>query len=76
MPFDLGDHAARAIERRIMPEELSGFEECFISGTGAEVTPVSEAGPHTFRPGAMSRALIDDYSAEVRPKQKAAWDGN
>jgi branched-chain amino acid aminotransferase len=60
------------IERRIMPEELTGFEECFISGTGAEVTPVSEAGPYTFTPGAMSRALIDDYSAEVRPKQKAA----
>ncbi len=60
------------IERRIMPQELSGFEECFISGTGAEVTPVSEAGPNTFTPGAMSRAMIDDYSAEVRPKQKAA----
>jgi len=60
------------IERRIMPEELSGFEECFISGTGAEVTPVSEAGPYKFTPGAMSRAMIDDYSAEVRPKQKAA----
>jgi len=60
------------IERRIMPEELGGFEECFLSGTGAEVTAVSEAGPYKFTPGAMSRALIDDYSAEVRPKQKAA----
>jgi branched-chain amino acid aminotransferase len=55
-----------------MREERSGFEECFISGAGAEVTPVSEAGSYTFTPGAMSRALIDDYSAEVRPKQKAA----
>jgi branched-chain amino acid aminotransferase len=60
------------IERRIMPEELSGFEECFITGTGAELTPVSEAGAYKFTPGAMSRAMIDDYSAEVRPKQKAA----
>jgi branched-chain amino acid aminotransferase len=60
------------IERRIMPEELAAFDECFISGTGAEVTPVSEAGPYKFTPGAISRALIDDYSAEVRPKQKAA----
>ncbi len=60
------------IERRIMPDELSGFEECFVTGTGAEITPVSEAGAHTFTPGAMSRAMIDDYSAEVRPKQKAA----
>jgi branched-chain amino acid aminotransferase len=60
------------IERRIIPDELSGFEECFISGTGAEVTPVSETGPYKFTPSAMSRAMIDDYSAEVRPKQKAA----
>jgi branched-chain amino acid aminotransferase len=60
------------IERRIMPEELSGFDQCFISGTGAEVTPVREIGPYNFTPGATSRALIDDYSAEVRPKQKAA----
>ncbi len=60
------------IERRIMPEELENFEECFICGTGAEVTPVSEIGPYRFIPSAISRALIDDYSAEVRPKQKAA----
>jgi branched-chain amino acid aminotransferase len=55
-----------------MPEELTRFEECFICGTGAEVTPVSEAGPYTFTPSAISRAMIDDYSAEVRPKQQAA----
>ena len=60
------------IERRIMPDELSAFEECFITGTGAEVTPVSETGPYKFTPGAISRAMIDDYSAEVRPRQKAA----
>ncbi|GGH28623.1 branched chain amino acid aminotransferase [Alsobacter metallidurans] len=60
------------IERRIMPEELAGFEECFICGTGAEVTPVSEVGPYRFTPGAISRAMLDDYSAEVQPKSKAA----
>ena len=60
------------IERRIMPDELSGFDECFICGTGAEVTPVSEVGPYRFKPGTISRTLIEDYSAEVMPKQKAA----
>jgi len=60
------------IERRIMPDELEGFEECFICGTGAEVTPVAEIGPYRFTPSAISRALIDDYSAEVQPKKKAA----
>jgi branched-chain amino acid aminotransferase len=53
------------VERRIMPEEMSNFEECFICGTGAEVTPVSEAGPYKFTPGAISRALIEDYTREV-----------
>lgn len=53
------------IERRIMPDELSEFSECFICGTGAEVTPVSEIGPYKFAPGAISRALIEDYTREV-----------
>ncbi len=53
------------IERRIMPEELASFSECFICGTGAEVTPVSEAGPWRFEPGALSRQLIEDYTRET-----------
>lgn len=53
-------------ERRIMPEELATFNECFICGTGAEVTPVSEIGPHRFTPGNLSRAMIEDYAAAVR----------
>ena len=32
------------VERRIMPDELDGFSECFITGTAAEVTAVSGAG--------------------------------
>jgi branched-chain amino acid aminotransferase len=59
-------------ERRIMPEELSSFNECFITGTAAEVTPVSEIGPYTFQPGNMTKVLMEDYSAEVQPKSKAA----
>ncbi|MBQ0821011.1 branched-chain amino acid aminotransferase [Microvirga terrae] len=59
-------------ERRIMPEELSSFNECFITGTAAEVTPVSEIGPYRFQPGNMTRVLLEDYSAEVQPKSKAA----
>lgn len=60
------------IERRIMPDELDAFEECFICGTGAEVTPVSEVGPHGFKPGAISRRLVEDYAAEVQPRRQAA----
>jgi branched-chain amino acid aminotransferase len=59
-------------ERRIMPDELGSFTECFITGTAAEVTPVSEVGAHTYVPGEMTKILMDDYSAEVLPKAKAA----
>src|SRR5438132_13647664 len=59
-------------ERRIMPEELSGFSECFITGTAAEVTAVSEIAHWRFTPGAITRQLMDDYSAEVQPKAVAA----
>jgi branched-chain amino acid aminotransferase len=60
------------VERRIMPEDMSGFEECFICGTGAEVTPVSEIGQYRFTPGPICRTLVADYSAEVRPRKAAA----
>ena len=59
-------------ERRIMPDELSSFNECFITGTAAEVTPVSEIGPYRFQPGNMTKVLMEDYSAEVQPKREAA----
>jgi branched-chain amino acid aminotransferase len=60
------------IERRIMPEELAQFSECFITGTAAEVTPVSEIAQWKFTPGAITKQLMDDYTAEVQPKGKAA----
>lgn len=60
------------IERAIMPEELGSFSECFITGTAAEVTPVSEIGAFTYKPGAISETLLNDYMAAVRPKARAA----
>ena len=60
------------IERRIMPEELPGFTECFITGTAAEVTPVSQIADQAYTPGAITRMLVEDYTAEVNPKAKAA----
>jgi branched-chain amino acid aminotransferase len=60
------------IERRIMPAELDSFNECFITGTAAEVTPVSEIGPHRYQPGNITKTLMEDYMAEVQPKAQAA----
>ncbi|HVI27685.1 branched-chain amino acid aminotransferase [Hansschlegelia sp.] len=59
------------IERAIMPEELAGFEQCFICGTAAEVTPVSEIAEWRFTVGDVTKALMDDYAAAVRPAAKA-----
>ena len=60
------------IESRIMPDELPSYNECFIVGSAAEVTPISEIGPYKFRPGNISRALMDAYSNAVRVSAKAA----
>jgi branched-chain amino acid aminotransferase len=65
-------HGIEVIERRIMPEELSGFSECFITGTAAEVTAVSEIADWKFTPGRITHTLMGDYTAEVQPKGKAA----
>ena len=53
------------IERRILPDELPNFNECFIVGSAAEVTPVAEIGPHRFTPGNISRSLMDGYTKTV-----------
>jgi len=48
-------------ERAIWPEELESFEQMFITGTAAEVTPVQSVGPYKFEVGAASRQLAKDY---------------
>jgi branched-chain amino acid aminotransferase len=58
-------------ERVIMPEELASFTECFIVGTAAEVTPVSEIAGDLYKPGAITETLMNDYMAVVRPAKLA-----
>jgi branched-chain amino acid aminotransferase len=59
------------IERAIMPEELTGFEECFLTGTAAEVTPVSEIGPYRFTPGRICQQQLADFDHATRRKAAA-----
>ena len=54
------------IERHIKPEEMADFSECFLTGSAAEVTPVREIGPYTFKPGALTEMLMNAYADEVR----------
>ena len=60
------DRGYELIERHIKPEEMAGFDECFIVGTAAEVTPVAEVGDYRFTPGKVSLTLMDDYARLVR----------
>lgn len=60
------------IDRAITPDELGSFSECFITGTAAEVTPVSEIGDHRYKPGKITETLLNDYTELVRPKKRVA----
>ncbi|MGN6148754.1 MAG: branched-chain amino acid aminotransferase [Rhizomicrobium sp.] len=59
------------IEKHIKPEELNGFSECFLTGTAAEVTPVSEIGQWKFKPGKVTETLLNDYHADVQREVSA-----
>ena len=56
----------KVIERHIMPEEIADMKECFLTGTAAEVTPVSQIGEHHFSPSETSRSLVNGYEKMVR----------
>ena len=65
----------QVVEKAIMPEDLTNFTECFITGTAAEVMPVASIGEYTFKVGDITRTLMDDYAALVRPAKAIAAAG-
>jgi branched-chain amino acid aminotransferase len=62
----LRDRQIRVHERHIMPEELEGFEQCWLTGTAAEVTPVGQIGTYNFEVGALVRDIAQAYERLVR----------
>ena len=62
----LKEKGIRVIERHIMPEELEGFEQCWLTGTAAEVTPVGQIGDYHFDVGALTRDIAESYEILVR----------
>lgn len=63
------------VEKRILPEELADFTECFVTGTAAEVMPVGSIGDYHFAPGEITRTLMADYATLVRPAKDIAAAG-
>ena len=53
-------------ERHILPTELDGFEQCWLTGTAAEVTPVGQIGTHSFTVGALTKEISAEYEDLVR----------
>ncbi len=53
-------------ERHINPEEIEGFEQCFLTGSAAEVTPVSQIKEHTFEIGSLTSSIVEAYNDLVR----------
>ncbi|HEX8232247.1 MAG TPA: branched-chain amino acid aminotransferase [Caulobacteraceae bacterium] len=64
------DQGFEVIERHIEESELSTFSECFLTGTAAEVTPVSQIDEHRFTPGNISLTLLDEYARLVRRERQ------
>ena len=62
----LRDRQVKVHERHIMPEELESFEQCWLTGTAAEVTPVGQIGDWNFEVGQLTRDIAEGYEALVR----------
>ncbi len=62
----LKDMKIKVHERHILPEELEGFEQCWLTGTAAEVTPVGQIGDYTFEVGELTKRVATDYEKLVR----------
>lgn len=62
----LKERNINVIERHIMPDEMEGFEQCWLTGTAAEVTPVGQIGDYTFEVGQMAKDISTAYEQLVR----------
>ena len=58
-------------ERKILPKELSNFEGCFLTGTAAEVTPISKIADHSYKVCNLILDLSASYDKLVREKKDA-----
>ena len=61
----------KVIERKITPDELKNFIGCFLTGTAAEVTPVSQIANYNFKVCKTIIELSDSYQLIVRKKKAA-----
>jgi len=58
----------KIIERKFKPDEMSNFTSCFLTGTAAEITPVSQIDKYNFKVCNVIKDLSESYQALVRKK--------
>ena len=56
------EQGINVIEKRIRLQDLKNYQECFVTGTAAEVTPVNQIGDYKFTPGLICKNLIENYT--------------
>ena len=62
----LKERQVKVVERHIDPGEMESFEQCWLTGTAAEVTPVGQIGDYNFEVGALTKMIAEDYEKLVR----------
>ena len=62
----------KIIERKFKPEEMSNFTSCFLTGTAAEITPVSQIDKYNFKVCNVIKDLSESYQALVRKKHSTS----
>ena len=61
----------KVVERKIKPEEMPNFVGCFLTGTAAEITPVSQIDKFNFDVCELIKDLSESYQKLVRKKVAA-----
>ena len=61
----------KVVQRKINPEEMKDFVGCFLTGTAAEVTPVSQISNYKFKVCNTITDLNDSYQNLVRKRSAA-----
>ena len=62
----LKKNGIEVVEKHIRLEELESFEQCWLTGTAAEVTPVGQIDTFRFEVGQLARHMSSEYEKEVR----------
>ncbi|MEM6621223.1 MAG: branched-chain amino acid aminotransferase [Pseudomonadota bacterium] len=62
----LRDRGVTVHERHIQPSEMESFQQAWLTGTAAEVTPIGQIGDYNFEVGELARDVAEGYERLVR----------